>query len=126
VNERVIFYLTIIFQNKLNVVMDDESDNTSISMIESQEEEEQQESHQTTISIQPTTRSNSKTAKKKGVFKTEWTSLKEFSSWIQEVKGDSFRKPFYLKNSNLNVKKLETSFPKFFRIRAKKFRFLRF
>jgi len=113
VNERVIFYLTIIFQNKLNVVMDDESDNISISMIES-EEEEQKESHQTTISIQPTTRSNSKTAKKKCVFKTEWTSLKEFSSWIQEVKGDSYRKPFYLKNSNLNVKKLETRFPNFF------------
>jgi hypothetical protein len=43
--------------------MDNESDNISISMIESEKEEEQQESHQTTISIQPTTRSNSKTAK---------------------------------------------------------------
>ncbi len=55
VNEPVIFYLMIIFQNKLNVVMDDGSDNISFSMIKSEEEEEQQESHQTTISIQPTT-----------------------------------------------------------------------
>jgi hypothetical protein len=65
-----------------------------LNLIESEKKEEQQESHQTKISFQSTTRSNSKTAKKNGVFKTERISLKEFSSWIQEVKGDSFRKPF--------------------------------
>ncbi|CAF3880900.1 unnamed protein product, partial [Adineta steineri] len=69
--------------------MVDESDNTCISMIESEEEEQQQqEPHQTMKSIQPTITSNSKIAKKKGVFKVEWLSIKEFSSWLQELKND--------------------------------------
>jgi hypothetical protein len=65
--------------------MDDKSDGSSVSMTVNEEE---QESIPTTISIQPATTSNSKKLKKKGVFKKEWTLLKEFSPWLQEVKGD--------------------------------------
>jgi hypothetical protein len=80
------FYISLaIFQNKLNIIMDDKSDDSSISMTMSEEE---QESIQPTISIQPTTISNSKKKEKKGVFKKEWTLDKEFSSWLQAVKND--------------------------------------
>jgi len=65
--------------------MNDKSEGSSVSMTVSEEE---QESIPTTISIQPVTTSNSKKLKKKGVFKKEWTLLKEFSPWLQEVKGD--------------------------------------
>ena len=72
------FYIFIAtFQNKLNVKMDDKSDDSSISMTVSVEEQE---------SIQLTTISNSKKREKKGVFKKGWTLDKEFSSWLQAVK----------------------------------------
>lgn len=75
----------VIFQNILNVIMNDKSDGSSVSMAVSEEE---QESISTTISIQLATTSNFKKLKKKGVFEKEWTLLKEFSPWLQEVKVD--------------------------------------
>lgn len=79
------YFLMVTFQNKLNVVMDDKSDDSSVSMNVSEEE---QEPIPTTTFIQPAKTSNSKKLKKKGVFKQEWKLVKEFSSWLQEVKDD--------------------------------------
>jgi hypothetical protein len=73
----------VTFQNKSNVVMEDKSDDSNISMLVNEEE---QENIPAAISIQTATTSNAQKLKKKGVLKREWTNIKEYSSWLQEVK----------------------------------------
>jgi hypothetical protein len=73
----------VTFQNISNVVMEDKSDDSNISMLVNEEE---QENIPAAISIQTATTSNAQKLKKKGVLKREWTNIKEYSSWLQEVK----------------------------------------
>ncbi|CAF4125937.1 unnamed protein product [Rotaria sordida] len=69
--------------------MDGESDDSDMSI---NSVEEEQEIISSTISTstptETTTAVDHKMKKKKGVFKKDWLNVKEYSSWLQEVKND--------------------------------------
>ncbi|CAF1253342.1 unnamed protein product [Rotaria sp. Silwood1] len=69
--------------------MDDESDDSIITM--SMIEKEQKTMSLTITTETATTPVSRKLKKKKGIFKKDWLNIKEYSPWLQEIKNDSTR-----------------------------------
>ncbi|CAF3555850.1 unnamed protein product [Rotaria sp. Silwood1] len=66
--------------------MDDESDDSIITM--SMIEKEQETMSLTITTETATTPVSRKEKKKKGIFKKDWLNIKEYSPWLQEIKND--------------------------------------